>query len=371
MIMKKAGQRHIIHAVLAVLLAAALIHAVPVLAAPSLSRTALVLAVGKKYDLDVAGTRKAVVWTSSDPETASVSAAGKITACAAGKASIYAKTGALTLKCSVTVRKPVRSDEMLGKRAGKWKKQNGAKYYLLEDGSMAVGARRIGDIYYVFDPNGALLQPENTSIVRAGKNRYYVTPEGKAVSGWHIIKKKLYKTSRRGRILTDRTVDGIALTKNGSAADSVQAVWKKKFIQTAKAVTNERMTRGEKLRACWNYVASHRNFRYALKYPTLSETDWQKKTAYNMLTTRSGNCYSFACAFAALANEVGYRSYVVCGRVSGSRDHARDGLTRHAWVRIGGLNYDPEGQFAGWYRGCYGASGYRIRHTVQKTVRFW
>ena len=71
------------------------------------------------------------------------------------------------------------------------------------------------------------------------------------------------------------------------------------------------------------------------------------------------------------ANAVGYESYVVCGRVSGSRDHARDGLTRHAWVRIGGLNYDPEGQFAGWYRGCYGASGYRIRHTVQRTVKFW
>ena len=89
-----------------------------------------------------------------------------------------------------------------------------------------------------------------------------------------------------------------------------------------------------------------------------------------MLSTRSGNCYSFACAFAAMAHTVGYHPTVVCGRVSGRRDHARDGLTRHAWVKISGRHYDPEGQFAGWYRGCYGSGWYRIRHTIQRYVKY-
>ena len=369
--MKRAGKRCFSGCVTAALLLLVIMQAVPVLAAESLSKTKLVLAEGKKYDLDAEGVGEPIVWSSSNEKTAAVSEAGTITALAAGKTVIYAKTGENTLKCKVTVRKPVKSDKTLKKKSGKWKKQYGAKYYLLKDGSMAVGARRIGGQYYVFDANGALLQPKKNAIVKSGSRRYYVTPEGKAISGWNIIKKKLYKTNKRGKILTDKTVDGITLTKNGSAKDSTSTVWKKKFIKTVNAITNAKMTKREKLRACWNYLVSHRHFRYALKYPKLSEKDWQKKTAYNMLVTGSGNCYSFACAFAAMANAVGYESYVVCGRVSGSRDHARDGLTRHAWVRIGGLNYDPEGQFAGWYRGCYGASGYRIRHTVQRTVKFW
>ena len=58
------------------------------------------------------------------------------------------------------------------------------------------------------------------------------------------------------------------------------------------------------------------------------------------------------------------------GRVSGRRDHASDGMTRHSWVQIGGKNYDPEGQFAGWARGIYGSSGYRVRHSIQRKVVF-
>lgn len=52
----------------------------------------------------------------------------------------------------------------------------------------------------------------------------------------------------------------------------------------------------------------------------------------------------YACAFAALAREIGYDPYVVCGRVPGTRDGAGDGFTRHSWVIINGLHYDPEGQ---------------------------
>ena len=59
--------------------------------------------------------------------------------------------------------------------------------------------------------------------------------------------------------------------------------------------------------------------------------------------------------FAALAREIGYDPYVICGRVPGSRDGAGDGYTRHSWVIINGLHYDPEGQAKGWHTGVYGA----------------
>lgn len=135
-------------------------------------------------------------------------------------------------------------------------------------------------------------------------------------------------------------------------------------------VTNSSMTKSQKLRACWNYVVSGSNFSYWPKYPDTSKTGWQRSTALDMLTTRRGNCYSFACAFAALASEIGYSPTVVNGRVSGSRDGASDGLTRHCWVMIGGLYYDPEAQYAGWYRGVYGSSSYDVYHTILSRVTF-
>ena len=82
-----------------------------------------------------------------------------------------------------------------------------------------------------------------------------------------------------------------------------------------------------------------------------------------------GNCYGFACTFAALAKELGYDPYVICGRVPGSRDQAADGYTRHGWVLINGLHYDAEGAFAGW-GGCFGTSSFTTAYQVQKIVRF-
>ena len=50
-------------------------------------------------------------------------------------------------------------------------------------------------------------------------------------------------------------------------------------------------------------------------YPNLNQNDWWRMTAWRTLATGKGNCYGYACAFAALAREIGYDPYVVCGRV--------------------------------------------------------
>jgi transglutaminase/protease-like cytokinesis protein 3 len=84
---------------------------------------------------------------------------------------------------------------------------------------------------------------------------------------------------------------------------------------------------------------------------------WQLDYAYEFLTKKKGNCYNYAAAFAVLAKAVGYDAYTVRGRCRGNRDRAGDGMTRHAWVRIGtNTHYDPEIQ-AIYGGGMYGRKG--------------
>ena len=71
-----------------------------------------------------------------------------------------------------------------------------------------------------------------------------------------------------------------------------------------------------------------------------------------------------------LAKAIGYQPQVIAGRVPGGVDGAPDGFTRHSLVKINGLYYDPEAQFAGWYRGVYGSGSYDINHQIKSIVRF-
>ena len=136
-----------------------------------------------------------------------------------------------------------------------------------------------------------------------------------------------------------------------------------------KNITNSKMSQSQKLRACWNYVVS-RTYYSSAYYPNLNQNNWWRATARRTLATGRGNCYGYACAFAALAREIGYEPYVICGRVPGSRDGAGDGYTRHSWVIINGLHYDPEGQAKGWHTGVYGSYGYGMDNQIQKKVNF-
>lgn len=111
-------------------------------------------------------------------------------------------------------------------------------------------------------------------------------------------------------------------------------------------------------------------FYYGGPDPNLYQSGWARSEALRMFSTGYGNCYGFSCIFAALAREVGYTPYMVCGRVPGSRDGAADGFTRHCWVEINGLYYDPEAQYAGWMTGVYGYDYYPISHQIQRVVNF-
>lgn len=251
-----------------------------------------------------------------------------------------------------------------------WKKISGKQYYFNSNGYAVTYSAKINGKLYVFKTNGQLAQPAKASIVNVGKYSYYVNKSGIASTGWLVINKKLYYADSKGRFLKNKTYQGVTFSSTGAAKSSTAAKLKMKTMDVVSSITTSKMSKSQKLKACWNYITSSGRFRYWPHTPNTSKKGWQKDEAYSMLTSFKGSCSGFACAFAALASEVGYDSYVIRGRVSGSRDGAADGLTRHCWVKIDGRYYDPEAQFAGWMRGVYGSSSYNIRHTIQMTVNF-
>lgn len=251
-----------------------------------------------------------------------------------------------------------------------WKTVKGSRYYFTAKGYAATGGAKIGNYVYVFNTNGKLLRPSKATLKTIGKYTYYVNKNGRAATGWFTIGSRLYRADAKGRITKNKTIEGVVLSKNGYAKTNTASNLKKKTMSIVAQITKPTMSKSEKLRACWNYVTSRSRFRYYIIAPNFNQVGWQRNLAYQLLNNGIGDCYGFACAFAALAREVGYNPYVVLGRVSGTRDGAADGLTRHGWVQIDGKTYDPEAQWMGWFPGVYGASSYNISHTIQNRVKY-
>lgn len=211
--------------------------------------------------------------------------------------------------------------------------------------------------------------PAEDTIVEIDGELCYVSAGGTVSEGWKVREGKLYYSDAEGRLKRSESFEGIRFGRNGAAMNSTDARLKTAVTQIVSSITDDTMTKSQKLSACWRYVTGG-HMSYAGKYPDLNAEGWQRLLALDALTSGSGNCYGFACAFAALAEGVGCSPEVVCGRVSGSRDGAADGLTRHSWVMIDGCHYDPEAQWAGWCGGIYGYGSYPVNHAVQKVVKF-
>ena len=260
-------------------------------------------------------------------------------------------------------------DKKGNKLKSKWKTIQKRRYYFKADGTAAVGGTKIGKYTYVFDLQGRLLKPSKSKIVQVGKQLYYVNKKGQAIKGFFKIGNKLYRGDIKGRLTKNKTVANVTFNSKGYAKNDLNAKLKMKLMTIISRITTTEMSKSE-LYSCWRYLTSSGNFYYSTYWPDLNKKGWQREVAYNMLTTGGGDCYGFACTFAAMARELGYNPYVVLGRVSGTRDGAADGLTRHGWVMIDGAYYDPEAQFAGWYRGVYGNGSYDINHTISRYIRY-
>ncbi|HCT92052.1 MAG TPA: hypothetical protein DF613_11845 [Lachnospiraceae bacterium] len=237
-----------------------------------------------------------------------------------------------------------------------WKRleENKRKYYFGEDGAAVVGSHKIGDKYYVFNARGQLLEPSKTKFVTANNRTYYVNSKGNPVSGWQIVKGELYYITKKGLKKTDVVYDGITLGKTGAARVNTASRLKMKVMEVVSEITTPEMSRKEKLRACFDYTISS-EFRYdrRTKWPNVKKKGWQKKCALDMLETHRGVCFGYACAFAALADELGYTPYLIDANLH----------SRHCFVRIDKKYYDK-------LTNSFGAKKYPRKHKILGITKF-
>lgn len=251
-----------------------------------------------------------------------------------------------------------------------WVTWKGYKYYIMSKGYACTSCINLDGKAYVFNAKGQLVRPSKPTIYTRGQYSWYVDKNGQAKIGWFVVSNKLYYADPKGRLYKNRTRDGISFSATGAAKSGTASKLKIKTVQIMASITKPGMTKAQKLKAAWNYVVNSGKFYYRYTDINIWETGWVKKSAYEMLTMGNGSCTEFACLFAALAAEAGYNPYVVFGRVPGSRDGAADGMTRHCWVEINGLVYDPEGSWDGWSGYIYGSSGYPMYHTVTQYTNY-
>ena len=241
-----------------------------------------------------------------------------------------------------------------------------------------------------FFKNGRVAKGKKERILKAKGYYYYVLKNGRIRKGWNIKGKALYYFNKKGRMVRDKKIHGIMLLPNGKAQftkkskgkkkKSLNAYIKYKCIRVLKKRGVYNKSKKKQLRSAWNYLQSHKVFRYGYVYPGPYKKDskwpknWPKKLAYIMLTKHKGNCYGFACCFAAFAHTIGYDPYVYYGYVRGGRDASmgltNSGWTRHSCTRINGKWYDPEYWFMYKSHYTYGAKHLSYSFKNKKSRRF-
>ena len=112
----------------------------------------------------------------------------------------------------------------------------------------------------------------------------------------------------------------------GMSAESMATVQRAQAVVSR--ITNDSMTKEEKLKVCFEFVKTYNGSRP--RTPHYTGMDWPVVYANDMFVNGSGNCCSYAAAFAYMAKAIGYEKVYCCN----------DG--GHGWVEVDGLVYDPE-----------------------------
>lgn len=212
-----------------------------------------------------------------------------------------------------------------------WVKYNNKKYYFDTDGKRCSGVKKINGKYYYFNEKGVM----KTGTVTSGKNTYYCTDKG------------ILEAQKKGKTF---------YYANGKKMNETKA-YEYETLQRAKnivsQITNSKMTQGQKLQTCFNWVIKHY---YATRRIFMNQTAWPALYANDyFIPGGGGNCFSDACSFAYLAKALGYQDVYVCVdtlKVNGSG---------HCWAEINGLVYDPlfaeAKNYAKYYGGTYRSYG--------------
>lgn len=231
-----------------------------------------------------------------------------------------------------------------------WKTIEGKRYYFDEKGyAVTGGAKKIKGKYYIFGNKGVLLKPSKSKVYKLKRGVYYVNKKGQpAGKGWCLVGKKLYRVGSSGRCVTGKTIDGIRLTASGVAQNNTASQLKMAVMKKLSKLTHDGMSKRQKLRKCFQYCLT-RGWQASAEPKDIGKKGWMQRCALRMITREKGECFSFACAFAAFAYELGYKPVV------------RGAPKAHAYVLIDGKAYDNMGpRFGGSPRRIAGAKNWRF-----------
>lgn len=242
-----------------------------------------------------------------------------------------------------------------------------SKYYIDKKGYRTKGVIKYkGHRYYFSKKSGKMYTGKK--IITYKKNKYYVV-KGEVVSGLKKIGKNQYYFSKKnGKMIKNKLIKVkgtyYLFSKNGKGAKkNVAQVY---AIRLINRLCNPKDSKQEKLRKGFLYMAN--NYHYAIKpgFVAPESSTWVQDFAYNIYTTHSGRCYSFAAAFGVYAKEVGYKVRVINASTRG----ISGGYVPHAWVEVvqGGHTYvyDPELAYqtrniSSYYKRTYASVGGRYR----------
>ena len=174
-----------------------------------------------------------------------------------------------------------------------------------------------------------------------GSKTYLFDKKGRQLTGWHKVGKDYrfftVAAKAKGAMVSGKVVNGVKLDKSGRATLTSETRAELKVLVKAtdfvEQHTKATWSQQKKLRTCFNLLRdkySERTFR-----SFSAKSGWNRSFALDIFTKKSGNCHSYAAAFAYIANAIGCKT---CKVVSSGG---------HSWAEVNGNVYDPE-----WAKHC-------------------
>lgn len=167
---------------------------------------------------------------------------------------------------------------------------------------------------------------------------------------WYLKNGVLDRTLR-----TAVTVSGVDYNILNGRAYKVSTTKDRTLFRALKIVTkvtNSSMTKSQKLKACWDHLRTAYG-ECNPRNPEYYGTDWPEVYANDIFVDGTGNCFSYAAAFAYLAKAVGYSDCYACN--SGG----------HGWSEVEGLVYDAE-----WSMHNFNYSYYALSYDTRTDVPY-
>jgi hypothetical protein len=209
---------------------------------------------------------------------------------------------------------------------------NGKTYYYNSAGELMknglVGSKSEG--YRYADKNGVV-------------NMNYTGMASNSKGTWYLYKGELDFSTRAA--VTWNGQDYNVLNGKAYAVSSEKDRTLFKALKLVSSLTTADMSKVQKLRKCYNYLQTETS-ESSPRIPHMRTLDWPIIYANDIFDYKSGNCLSYAAAFAFMAKAIGYDEVYACH--SGG----------HGWTEIEGLVYDTEWQRNDKSNSYFGVSYY-------------